>query len=140
MQSGENKNVSNYPEDHASPAGEKIDGINGCSTAAPSEESADRCATSREGCRSEGQAAEELDLSSGKGNEEQSQQANPGVTEAADKSNRPAENETPARCLKALTGSKYCSDLSFIKAELKLPHFCSQFLWWGGEPGRTLPL
>ncbi|KFO89247.1 Raftlin, partial [Buceros rhinoceros silvestris] len=124
VQSRENKNVSNYPEDHASLAGEKIDGINGCSTAARSEESADRCATSREGCRSEGQAAEELDLNSGKGNEEQFQQANAAVTEAADKSNIPAENETPARCLKALTGK---TEIFALFNKPKSSQRCSQY-------------
>jgi len=132
QQSGDNKNVSNYTEDHASLDGEKIDGINGCNTPAPSEESADQCATSREGWRGEGQAAEELNLKSAKGNEEQFQHANPAATEAADKPNGLAENETPARRLKPLTGSKYCSDLSCIKAELKLLQLCSQLLWGVG--------
>lgn len=128
MQSRDDKNVSNYPEDHASLDGEKIDGINGCNTPALSEESADQCATSREGWRGEGQATEELNLKSAKGNEEQFQHANPSVREAADKPNGLAENETPAQCLKPLTGSKYCSDLSYIKAKLKLPQLRSQLL------------
>ena len=132
MQSRDNKNVSNYPEDHASPDGEKIDGINGCNTPAPSEESADQCATSREGWRGEGQATEELNLKSAKGNEEH---ANPSVREAADKPNGLAENETPAPCLKPFTGSKYCSDLSYIKAKLKLLQLCSQLLWGVGMRG-----
>lgn len=138
MQSRDNKNVSNYPEDHASPDGEKIDSTDGCSTPAQSEQSADQCATSRESCRGEGQATEEL--KSVKGSEEQSQHENPSVREAADKTNGLEENETPARCLKPLTGSKYCSDLSYIKAELKLPQLCSQLLWGVGDAAGTLPL
>ncbi|XP_041899222.1 raftlin isoform X1 [Corvus kubaryi] len=105
VQSRDNKNVSNYPEDHASPDGEKIDSTDGCSTPAQSEQSADQCATSREGCRGEGQTAEELNSKSVKGSEEQSQHENPSVREAADKTNGLAENETPARCLKPLTGN-----------------------------------
>lgn len=136
MQSRDNKNVSNYPEDHASPDGEKVDGINGCSTPAPSEESADQCDPSREDWRGEGQAAEEVNLRSAKGNEEQFQHANPSVREAADKPNGLAENETPARCLKPLTGSKYCSDVSYIKAALKLLPLCSQLFWGVGMMGR----
>lgn len=135
MQSRDNKNVSNYPKNHASPDGEKIDAINGCDTPALSEESADQRATSREGCRGEGQADEELTLKSTERKEEPSQHANPSVTEAADKPNGLAENETPARCLKPLTGSKYCSDLSYIKAKLKLPQLCSRLLWRVGMRG-----
>lgn len=128
VQSRDNTNVSNHLEDHASEDGEKIDATNGCSTAAPSEESADPSATSREGWKGEGQATEELNLKSAKGNEEEFQHANPSVTEAADKLNGLVENETPARCLKPLTGSKYCSDLSYVKAKLKLSHLGSQIL------------
>ncbi|XP_065484937.1 raftlin isoform X1 [Caloenas nicobarica] len=105
VQSRDNKNVSNYPKNHASPDGEKIDAINGCDTPALSEESADQRATSREGCTGEGQADEELTLKSAEGKEEPAQRANPSVTEVADKPNGLAENETPARCLKPLTGN-----------------------------------
>lgn len=135
MQSRDNKNVSNYPEDHASPDGEKIDSTDGCSTPTQSEQSADQCATSREGCRGEGQATEELNSKSVKGSEEQSQHENLSVREAADKTNGLAENETPARCLKPLTGSKYCSDLLYIKTKLKLPQLRSQLLWRVGMQG-----
>ncbi|PKU33960.1 raftlin [Limosa lapponica baueri] len=124
VQSRDNKNVSNYPEDHASPDGEKIDGINGCSTPAPSEESADQCATSREGWRGEGQAAEELNLKSVKGNEEQFQQAKPSVREAADKPNGLAENETPAQYLKPLTGK---TEIFALFNKPKTPQRCSQY-------------
>lgn len=140
MQSRDDKNVSNYPEDHASPDGEKIDGINGCNTPVQSEESADQCATSREGSRGEGQATEELNLKSVMVDEQQVQHDNPSVREAADKPNGLAENETPARYLKPLAGSKYCSDLSYIKAKLKLPQLCSQLLggWECGEDLTTV--
>ncbi|KAM6422002.1 raftlin [Rhynochetos jubatus] len=124
VQSRDNKNISNYAEDHASPDGEKIDGINGCSTPAPSEESADQCATSREGWRGEGQATEELNLKSAKGNEEQFQQANPGVTEAVDKPNGLAESETPARCLKPLTGK---AEIFALFNKPKTSQRCSQY-------------
>ncbi|XP_074006802.1 raftlin [Numenius arquata] len=124
VQSRDNKNVSNYPEDHASPDGEKIDGINGCNTPAPSEESADQCATSREGWRGEGQAAEELNLKSAKGIEEQFQHANPSVREAADKPNGLAENETPARYLKPLTGK---AEIFALFNKPKTPQRCSQY-------------
>lgn len=135
MQSRDNKNVSNYPEDHASPDGEKIDSTDGCSTPTQSERSADQCATSREGCRGEGQAVEELNSKSVKGSEEQSQPENLSVREAADKTNGVAENETPARCLKPLTGSKYCSDLLYVRAEFKVPQIPSQLLWGVGMQG-----
>ncbi|XP_027494941.1 raftlin [Corapipo altera] len=118
------KNVSNYPEDHASPDGEKIDGINGCSTSTQNEESADQCATSREGCRGEGRAAEELNLKSAKGNEEQFQHANLSVRGAADKMNGLAENETPARCLKPLTGK---AEIFALFNKPKTPQKCSQY-------------
>ncbi|XP_027579598.1 raftlin [Pipra filicauda] len=124
VQSKDNKNVSNYPEDHASPAGEKIDGINGCSTSTQSEESADQCATSREGCRGEGQAAEEPNLKSAKGNEEQFQHANLSVRGAADKMNGLAENETPARCLKPLTGK---AEIFALFNKPKTTQKCSQY-------------
>ncbi|XP_005144522.2 raftlin [Melopsittacus undulatus] len=124
VQSRDNKNVSNYPEDHASPDGEKIDGINGCSTPAPSEESADQYAPSREDWRGEGQAAEEVNLRSAKGNEEQFQHANPSVREAADKPNGLAENETPARCLKPLTGK---TEIFALFNKPKTPQRCSQY-------------
>ncbi|KFQ60410.1 raftlin [Pelecanus crispus] len=122
VQSRDNKSVSNYPEDHASPDGEKIDGINGCSTPALSEESADQCATSREGWRGEGQATEELNLKSAKGNEEQFEHANP--REAADKPNGLVENETPARCLKPLTGK---AEIFALFNKPKTPQRCSQY-------------
>ncbi|XP_008948104.1 PREDICTED: raftlin, partial [Merops nubicus] len=122
--SRDNKNVSNYPEDHASLAGEKRDGINGCSTPAPSEEGADQCATSREFWGGEGQAAEELDLKSAKGDEEQFHHANPSVTEAADKANGLAENETPARGLKPLTGK---TEIFALFNKPKSPQRCSQY-------------
>ncbi|XP_029865816.1 raftlin [Aquila chrysaetos chrysaetos] len=124
VQSRDNKNVSNYPEDHASLDGEKIDGINGCNTPAPSEESADQCATSREGWRGEGQATEELNLKSAKGNEEQFQHANPSVREAADKPNGLAENETPAQCLKPLTGK---AEIFTLFNKPKTPQRCSRY-------------
>ncbi|KAM6087066.1 raftlin [Chlamydotis macqueenii] len=124
VQSRDNKNVSNYPEDHASPDDEKIGGINGCSTPALSEESADQCARSREGWRGEGQATEELNLKSAKGNEEQFQHANPSVTEAADKPNGLAENETPGRCLKPLTGK---AEIFALFNKPKTPQRCSQY-------------
>ncbi|XP_010178938.1 PREDICTED: raftlin, partial [Mesitornis unicolor] len=124
VQSRDNKNVSNYPEDHASPDGEKIDGINGCGTPAPSEESADQCATSREGCRGEGQATDELNLKSAKGNEEQFEHASPSVTEAVDKPNGLAESETPARCLKPLTGK---AEIFALFNKPKTPQRCSQY-------------
>ncbi|KFQ50469.1 Raftlin, partial [Nestor notabilis] len=124
VQSRDNKNVSKYPEDHASPDGEKTDGINGCSTPAPSEESADQCAPSREDWRGEGQAAEEVNLGSAKGNEEQFQHANPGVKEAADKPNGLAENETPARCLKPLNGK---TEIFALFNKPKTPQRCSQY-------------
>lgn len=136
MQSRDNKNVSNCPEDHASPDGEKIDGTDGCSTPAQSEQSADQCATSKEDCRGEGQATEELNSRSVRGNEDQSQHENSSVREAADKTNGLTENETPARCLKPLTGSKYYSDLLYIKAKLKLPQLYSHLLWGVGMQGR----
>uniref|UniRef100_A0A8B9NB38 Raftlin, lipid raft linker 1 n=1 Tax=Accipiter nisus TaxID=211598 RepID=A0A8B9NB38_9AVES len=124
VQSRDNKNVSNYPEDHASLDGEKIDGINECNTPAPSEESADQCATSREGWRGEGQATEELNLKSAKGNEEQFQRANPSVREAADKPNGLAENETPAQCLKPLTGK---AEIFALFNKPKTPQRCSRY-------------
>ncbi|KAM6411222.1 raftlin [Pluvialis apricaria] len=124
VQSRDNKNVSNYPEDNASPDGEKIDGINGCNTPVPSEESADQCATSREGWRGEGQATEELNLKSAKGNEEQFQHDNPSVREAADKPNGLAENETPARYLKPLTGK---AEIFALFNKPKTPQRCSQY-------------
>ncbi|XP_068008446.1 raftlin [Melanerpes formicivorus] len=119
VQSRDNKTVSNYLEDHASPDGEKIDGINGCGTAAPSEQSADQRATSKEGWKGEGQATEEL-----KGNEEQLHHANPSVTEAADKLNGLVENETPARCLKPLTGK---AEIFALFNKPKSPQKCSQY-------------
>ncbi|XP_013027402.1 raftlin isoform X3 [Anser cygnoides] len=105
VQSRDNKNVSNCPEDQASLDGEKIDGINGCDTRAPSEESADQCATSREGWRGEGQATEEPNFKSVKGSEEQPE--SPSVREATDTQNGVAENEAPARCSKPLTGNSF---------------------------------
>ncbi|XP_010157564.1 PREDICTED: raftlin, partial [Eurypyga helias] len=123
-QSRRNKNISNYTEDHASPDSDKIDGINGCSTPAPSEESADQCATSKEGWRGEGQAAEELNLKSAKGNEGQFQHANPGVTEAADKPNGLGESETPSRCLKPLTGK---AEIFALFNKPKTTQRCSQY-------------
>uniref|UniRef100_A0A8C5T960 Raftlin, lipid raft linker 1 n=1 Tax=Malurus cyaneus samueli TaxID=2593467 RepID=A0A8C5T960_9PASS len=124
VQSRDNKNVSDYPEDHASVDGEKTDSINGCSTPTQSEESADQCATSREGCRGEGQATEELNSKSVKGTEEQSQQENPSVREAADKTNGLAENATPARCLKPLTGK---AEIFALFNKPKTPQKCSQY-------------
>ncbi|XP_074431084.1 raftlin [Larus michahellis] len=124
VQSRDNKNVSNCPEDHASPDGEKIGGINGCNTPAPSEESGDQCDTSREGWRSEGQATDELNLKSAKGNEEQFKQVNPSVREAADKPNGLAENETPARHLKPLTGK---AEIFALFNKPKTPQRCSQY-------------
>ncbi|XP_026697541.1 raftlin [Athene cunicularia] len=124
VQSRDNKNVSNCPEDHASPDGEKIDGINGSSTPAPSDESADQCATSRENWKGEGQDAEELNLKSAKGNEEQFQHANPSVTEVAEKPNGLAENVTPARCLKPLTGK---AEIFALFNKPKTPQRCSQY-------------
>ncbi|XP_051467183.1 raftlin [Apus apus] len=124
VQSRDNKNVSNYPDDHASPDGEKIDGINGCSTPALSEESGDQCATSRDSCRGEGQGTEELNLKSAKGNEEEFEHGNPSVTEAADKPNGLEENETPARCLKPLTGKR---EIFILFNKPKTPQRCSQY-------------
>ncbi|XP_065687941.1 raftlin [Patagioenas fasciata] len=124
VQSRDNKNVSNYPKNHASPDGEKIDAVNGCDTPALSEESADERATSREGCRGEGQADEELTLRSAEGKEELAQHANPSVTEAADKPNGLAENETPARCLKPLTGK---TEIFVLFNKPKTPQRCSQY-------------
>ncbi|XP_058689270.1 raftlin isoform X1 [Poecile atricapillus] len=123
VQSRDNKNVSNYPEDHASPDGEKIDSTDGCSTPTQSEQSADHSATSREGCRGEGQATEELNSKSVKGSEEQSQHENSSVREAADKTNGLAENETPARCLKPLTGT----EIFALFNKPKTPQKCSQY-------------
>uniref|UniRef100_A0A8C4UWY1 Raftlin, lipid raft linker 1 n=1 Tax=Falco tinnunculus TaxID=100819 RepID=A0A8C4UWY1_FALTI len=123
VESRDNKSVSNYPEDHASLDGEKIDDINGCNTPALSEESADRCATSREGWQGEGQATEELNLTPAKGNE-QIQHANTSVREAADKPNGLAENETPARCLKPLTGK---AEIFALFNKPKTPQRCSQY-------------
>ncbi|XP_040405698.1 raftlin isoform X2 [Cygnus olor] len=105
VQSRDNKNVSNCPEDQASLDGEKIDGINGCNTRAPSEESADQRATSREGWRGEGQATEEPNFKSVKGNEEQPESTS--VREATDTQNGVAENEAPARSSKPLTGNSF---------------------------------
>ncbi|XP_065484938.1 raftlin isoform X2 [Caloenas nicobarica] len=124
VQSRDNKNVSNYPKNHASPDGEKIDAINGCDTPALSEESADQRATSREGCTGEGQADEELTLKSAEGKEEPAQRANPSVTEVADKPNGLAENETPARCLKPLTGK---TEIFVLFNKPKTPQRCSQY-------------
>ncbi|KFU85124.1 Raftlin, partial [Chaetura pelagica] len=124
VQSKDNKNVSNYPDDHASPDREKIDGINGCSTPALSEESGDQCATSRDSCRGEGQGTEELNLKSVKGNEEEFEHGNPSVAEAADKPNGLAENETPARCLKPLTGKR---EIFILFNKPKTPQRCSQY-------------
>ncbi|XP_009701622.1 PREDICTED: raftlin, partial [Cariama cristata] len=124
VQSRDNKNVSNCTEDHASPDGEKIDGINGCNTPAPSEESADQCATSREGWRGEGQDTEELTLKSAKGNEEQFHHTNPRVREAADKPNGLAENETPVQCLKPLTSK---AEIFALFNKPKTPQRCSQY-------------
>ncbi|XP_061853164.1 raftlin [Colius striatus] len=124
VQSRDNKNVSNYPEDHASLDGEKIDGINGCNTPAPSEENDDQCATSREGWRGEGQDAEELKLKSPKGNEEQLPHMNPSVTGATDKLNGLAENETPARDLKPLSGQ---AEIFALFNKPKSPQRCSQY-------------
>ncbi|KAM6314596.1 raftlin [Aegotheles albertisi] len=122
VQSRDNKNVSNYSDDHASPDGKKIDDIDGCSTPALSEESADQCATSKEGWKGEGQAAEEL--KSVKGNEEEFQPVSPSVTVAADKLNGLAENETPARCLKPLTGK---AEIFTLFNKPKNPQRCSQY-------------
>ncbi|KGL96402.1 Raftlin [Charadrius vociferus] len=124
VQSRDDKNVSNYPEDHASPDGEKIDGINGCNTPVPSEESADQCATSREGWRGEGQAPEELNLKSVIVDEQQFQHDNPSVREAVDKLNGLAENETPARYLKPLTGK---AEIFALFNKPKTPQRCSQY-------------
>ncbi|XP_009871587.1 PREDICTED: raftlin [Apaloderma vittatum] len=121
VQSRDNKNVSNCPTDHASPDDEQIDGINGCGTPAPSEGSAEQCAPSREGWRGEGPAAEELNLTSAKGNEEQLQRANP---EVGDKPNGLAENETPARCLKPPTGK---AEIFALFNKPKTPQRCSQY-------------
>ncbi|XP_005480977.2 raftlin isoform X1 [Zonotrichia albicollis] len=121
VQSRDNKNVSNYPEDHASPDGEKIDSTDGCSTPTQSEQSADQCATSREGCRGEGQATEELNSKSVKGSEEHE---NLSVREAADKTNGLAENETPARCLKPLTGKV---EIFALFNKPQTPQKCSQY-------------
>ncbi|XP_023774961.1 raftlin [Cyanistes caeruleus] len=124
VQSRDNKNVSNYPEDHASPDGEKIDSTDGCSTPTQSEQSADQCATSRESCRGEGQATEELNSKSVKGSEEQPQHENSSVREAADKTNGLSENETPARCLKPLTGK---AEIFALFNKPKTPQKCSQY-------------
>nr|XP_026654646.1 raftlin isoform X1 [Zonotrichia albicollis] len=121
VQSRDNKNVSNYPEDHASPDGEKIDSTDGCSTPTQSEQSADQCATSREGCRGEGQATEELNSKSVKGSEEHE---NLSAREAADKTNGLAENETPARCLKPLTGKV---EIFALFNKPQTPQKCSQY-------------
>ncbi|XP_069716298.1 raftlin isoform X1 [Phaenicophaeus curvirostris] len=121
VQSRDNKNVSNNPEDHASPDGEKIDGINGYNTPAPGEENADQCAISREG---EGQATEELNLNTMKGNNERFPDTNPSVREAADKPNGLAENQTPARCLKPLTGK---TEIFALFNKPKTPQRCSQY-------------
>lgn len=122
VQSRDNKNVSNCPEDQASLDGEKIDGINGCDTRAPSEESADQCATSREGWRGEVQATEEPNFKSVKGSEEQPE--SPSVREATDTQNGVAENETPARCSKPLTGK---TEIFVLFNKPKTPQRCSQY-------------
>ncbi|XP_053849278.1 raftlin isoform X1 [Vidua macroura] len=124
VQSRDNKNVSNYPEDHASPDGEKIDSTDGCSSPTQSEQNADQCATSREGCRGEGQATEELNSNSVKGSEEQSPRENLSVREAADKTNGLAENETPARCVKPLTGK---AEIFALFNKPQTPQKCSQY-------------
>ncbi|XP_014749267.1 PREDICTED: raftlin [Sturnus vulgaris] len=124
VQSRDNKNVSNYPEDHASPDSEKIDSTDACSAPTQSEQSADQCATSREGCRGEGQATEELNPESVQGSEEHSQHENPSVREAADKTNGLAENETPGRCLKPLTGK---AEIFALFNKPKTPQKCSQY-------------
>ncbi|XP_048806313.1 raftlin [Lagopus muta] len=122
VQSRDNKNVSNCPEDHASLDGEKIDGINGCSTPAPGEGNADQCATSREGRKGEGQAAEEPNCKSAKGSEEQRE--HPGEREAPDTQNGIAENETPARCSKPLTDK---TEIFTLFNKPKTPQRCSQY-------------
>uniref|UniRef100_U3IK67 Raftlin, lipid raft linker 1 n=1 Tax=Anas platyrhynchos platyrhynchos TaxID=8840 RepID=U3IK67_ANAPP len=122
VQSRDNKNVSNCPEDQASLDGEKIDGINGCNTQAPSEESADQCATSREGWRGEGQATEEPNFKSVKGNEEQPE--SPSIREATDTQNGVAENEVPARGSKPLTGK---TEIFALFNKPKTPQKCSQY-------------
>ncbi|XP_064269750.1 raftlin isoform X2 [Passer domesticus] len=124
VQSRDNKNVSNCSEDHASLDGEKKDSTDGCSTPAESERSADQCATSREGCRGEGQATEELNSKSVKGSEEQSEHENLSVKEAADKTSGLAENETPARCLKPLTGK---AEIFALFNKPQTPQKCSQY-------------
>ncbi|XP_039937462.1 raftlin isoform X1 [Hirundo rustica] len=124
VQSGDNKNVSDCPEDHASTDGEKTDSSDGCGTPTQSEQSADQCATSREGCRGEGQATEELNSKSVKGSEEQSQHEKSSVREAADKTNGLAENETPARCSKPLTGK---AEIFALFNKPKTPQKCSQY-------------
>uniref|UniRef100_A0A8B9QFQ8 Raftlin, lipid raft linker 1 n=1 Tax=Apteryx owenii TaxID=8824 RepID=A0A8B9QFQ8_APTOW len=124
VQSKDNKNVSNYPEDHASLDSEKIDGINGCNTLATSEESTDQYATSREDGRGEGQAAEELNFKSASKNEEQLERENPSVREAADKQNGVAESETSARSSKPLAGK---TEIFALFNKPKTPQRCSQY-------------
>ncbi|XP_067147632.1 raftlin isoform X2 [Apteryx mantelli] len=124
VQSKDNKNISNYPKDHASLDSEKIDGINGCNTLATSEESTDQYATSREDGRGEGQAAEELDFKSASKNEEQLEHENPSVREAADKQNGVAESETSARSSKPLAGK---TEIFALFNKPKTPQRCSQY-------------
>nr|XP_013796870.1 PREDICTED: raftlin isoform X2 [Apteryx mantelli mantelli] len=124
VQSKDNKNVSNYPKDHASLDSEKIDGINGCNTLATSEESTDQYATSREDGRGEGQAAEELNFKSASKNEEQLEHENPSVREAADKQNGVAESETSARSSKPLAGK---TEIFALFNKPKTPQRCSQY-------------
>uniref|UniRef100_A0A8C7E861 Raftlin, lipid raft linker 1 n=1 Tax=Nothoprocta perdicaria TaxID=30464 RepID=A0A8C7E861_NOTPE len=124
VQSRDNKNVSNYTEDHASLDSEKIDGVNGCSTPPPSEESADQRATSREDGRGEGQATEPPNFKSANDNEEQLEHKDPSAREAADKQNGVAESETPARSSKLLTSK---TEIFTLFHKPKGPQRCSQY-------------
>nr|XP_009674695.1 PREDICTED: raftlin [Struthio camelus australis] len=124
VQSRDNKNVSNYPEDHASLDSEKMDGINGCNTLATSEESADQCATSREDGRGEGQATEQLNVKPARENEEQFEHENPSLREAADKQNGVTESETPAQSSKQLAGK---TEIFALFNKPKTPQRCSQY-------------
>ncbi|KGL76481.1 Raftlin, partial [Tinamus guttatus] len=126
VQSRDNKNLSNYPEDHASLDSEKIDGLNGCSALPASEESTEQCATSREDGRGEGQAAEQLNSKSARENEEELEHKDPSVREVADKQNGVAESETPARntSSKLLTGK---AEIFALFNKPKSPQRCSQY-------------
>ncbi|XP_062425275.1 raftlin [Rhea pennata] len=124
VQSRDNKNISNYSEDHASLESEKIEGVNGCDTLATSEESADQCATYGEDGKGEGQATEQLNFKSARHGEEQFEHENPSGREAADKQNGVAESETPARSSKPLTGK---TEIFALFNKPKTPQRCSQY-------------